>query len=44
MMSTGVPSARNGMSSSGRIFAMTPLFPWRPASLSPSEIFRFWAT
>ena len=23
---------------------MTPLFPWRPASLSPSEIFRFCAT
>ncbi len=22
---------------------MTPLFPWRPAILSPSEIFRFWA-
>ena len=22
---------------------MTPLFPWRPASLSPSEILRFWA-
>ena len=32
------------MSSSGRIVEMTPLFPWRPASLSPSEIFRFWAT
>ena len=23
---------------------MTPLLPWRPASLSPSEILRFWAT
>ncbi len=32
------------MSSSGRIVEMTPLFPWRPASLSPSEILRFWAT
>ena len=32
------------MSSSGRIVEMTPLLPWRPASLSPSEIFRFWAT
>ena len=44
MMSTGVPSSRNGMSSAGRIFEMTPLLPWRPASLSPSEILRFWAT
>src|SRR5579875_728210 len=43
-MSTGVPSARNGMSSTGRIFEMTPLLPWRPASLSPSVILRFWAT
>ena len=23
---------------------MTPLLPWRPAILSPWEIFRFWAT
>ena len=23
---------------------MTPLLPWRPASLSPTEILRFWAT
>ena len=43
-MSTGVPSARNGMSSSGRIFEMTPLLPWRPAILSPSVILRFCAT
>ena len=43
-MSTGVPSSRNGMSSTGRIFEMTPLLPCRPASLSPSWIFRFWAT
>jgi hypothetical protein len=35
---------RNGMSSTGRILEMTPLLPWRPASLSPSEILRFWAT
>src|SRR5438552_2051992 len=28
-MSTGVPSGRNGMSSTGRILAMTPLVPWR---------------
>ena len=44
MMSTGVPSGMNGMSSTGRILPMTPLLPWRPASLSPSEILRFWAT
>ena len=43
MMSTGVPSGRNGMSSTGRMRAMTPLLPWRPAILSPSEILRFWA-
>ena len=42
--STGRPSSRNGMSSSGTIFEMTPLLPWRPASLSPSEILRFFAT
>jgi DNA-directed RNA polymerase subunit beta len=41
--STGVPSERNGMSSGGRILAMTPLFPCRPASLSPSWILRFCA-
>ena len=43
-MSTGVPSSMNGMSSIGRILEMTPLLPCRPASLSPSEIFRFCAT
>ena len=32
------------MSSTGRILEMTPLLPWRPASLSPSLILRFWAT
>ena len=37
---TGVPSARNGMSSSGRILEITPLLPWRPAILSPTEITR----
>ena len=42
--STGVPSSRNGMSSSGTILEITPLLPWRPASLSPSEILRFLAT
>src|SRR4051794_35063732 len=44
MTSTGVPSWRNGMSCSSTIFEMTPLLPWRPASLSPSEILRFLAT
>ena len=42
--STGVPSSRNGMSSSGTILEITPLLPWRPASLSPSAILRFVAT
>jgi len=28
----------------GRIFATTPLLPWRPAILSPTESFRFLAT
>jgi len=32
------------MSSTARILPMTPLLPCRPASLSPSEILRFWAT
>ena len=32
------------MSSIGRTFAMTPLLPWRPAILSPTETLRFWAT
>ena len=32
------------MSSAGRILAMTPLLPWRPAILSPTLILRFWAT
>ena len=31
------------MSSTCMIRAITPLLPWRPAILSPSEIFRFWA-
>ena len=43
-MSTERPSSRNGMSSSATIFEITPLLPWRPASLSPSEILRFLAT
>ena len=32
------------MSSSGRMRAMTPLLPWRPAILSPTESLRFMAT
>ena len=43
-MSTGVPSARKGMSSCGTIFDTTPLLPWRPAILSPGWILRFTAT
>ena len=43
MMSTGVPSGRKGMSSTGTTMEMTPLLPWRPAILSPSLILRFWA-
>src|SRR5438132_17394 len=43
-ISTGVPSGRCGMSSSGRMRAMTPLLPWRPAILSPTDSFRFMAT
>ena len=43
-MSTGVPSGRYGMSSSGRIFEITPLLPWRPAILSPTDSLRFMAT
>ena len=34
-MSTGVPSAMYGMSSTGTIEEITPLLPWRPAILSP---------
>src|ERR671937_330079 len=43
-ISTGVPSGRCGMSSSGRMRAMTPLLPWRPAILSPTDSLRFIAT
>ena len=43
-ISTGVPSGRCGMSSSGSTRAMTPLLPWRPAILSPTDSFRFIAT
>ena len=32
------------MSSSGRMRAITPLLPWRPAILSPTDSLRFMAT
>ena len=40
-ISTGVPSGRYGMSSSGTMRAITPLLPWRPAILSPTDSLRF---
>ena len=43
-MSTGVPSAMYGMSSTGTIFDTTPLLPWRPAILSPGCRRRLTAT
>ena len=39
----GLPSGKNGISSLGRILDTIPLLPWRPAILSPTEIFLFWA-
>ncbi len=42
-ISTGVPSGRYGMSSSGTMRAITPLLPWRPAILSPTDSLRFMA-
>ena len=44
MISTGVPSARNGTSSVATTLEMTPLLPCRPAILSPSVAFRRCAT
>jgi predicted transglutaminase-like protease len=38
-MSTGVPSCKNGISSTGNIFETIPLFPCLPAILSPTSIF-----
>ena len=43
-MSTGVPSAMKGMSSTGTILATMPLLPWRPAILSPTITGRLLAT
>ena len=40
-MSIGVPSGKNGISSFGNILEITPLLPWRPAILSPTDIFLF---
>ena len=42
-MSTGVPSSRYGMSSTGTMVEITPLLPWRPAILSPGCTRRFTA-
>ena len=39
-----VPSSRNGISSIGRMRLITPLFPCRPAILSPGCNLRFTAT
>ena len=44
IISTGVPSSRKGISSRGTTRETTPLFPWRPASLSPTWIFLVCAT
>ena len=33
-----------GISSSGKTREITPLLPWRPANLSPTETLRSWAT
>ena len=41
IMSTGVPSGKQGISSWGNIFEITPLFPCLPANLSPSVTFLF---
>ena len=38
-ISIGVPSGINGISSSGNTLEITPLLPWRPAILSPTDIF-----
>ena len=43
-MSTGVPSGKYGISSSGSTLATTPLFPCLPAILSPSVILLVCAT
>ena len=43
-ISTGVPSSRYGISSIGTMREITPLFPWRPAILSPGCNLRFTAT
>ena len=39
-MSTGTPSSVNGMSSSGTIIDIIPLFPCLPDILSPMEILK----
>ena len=42
-ISSGRPFGRNGISSTGSTREITPLLPWRPAILSPTWIFLFWA-
>src|SRR3989338_6767415 len=42
--SIGVPSAKNGISASGKTFETTPLFPCLPTSLSPTFTFLVSAT
>ena len=42
-ISNGLPFGKNGISSTGKILDTTPLFPCRPAILSPTEIFLFCA-
>ena len=44
IISSGVPSGRNGISSLGKTLETTPLFPCRPAILSPWLIFLVCAT
>ena len=43
-LAAGVPSDKKGMSSSGSTREITPLFPWRPAILSPICSLRLIAT
>ena len=43
IMSIVLPSGKYGISSSGNTRDITPLLPWRPAILSPTWIFLFWA-
>ncbi len=44
IISTGLPSSKKGISSTGTTIETTPLFPCRPAILSPAITLRRWAT